>query len=119
METRALSLTPHELCAVVEATYDGLMERVRWSTNGRIGPWRELPLEVAQQSIDLLTSAYVKAFMELLDIEDQVETGFLSMFSIGDELMDAVCEITLANDWSEVPSHGSHVDCPVCDAIGA
>lgn len=109
-----IELTDNELTATIEALYDAIMLRVKWTVMPRYKQWRHLDYEVAQASINLLTAAYAKTTMALLDVRDQVHPSFLPMFQIPDDVWELLNGITKAASWDAAPIHQAH-DVKKCD----
>jgi hypothetical protein len=117
-----IEFTHQELCATIEALYDAIQSRARWSTqapNPGSGAfhWQSLDFEVARDAIDLLVAAYSKAVLTLRSWpEEMVHPDFLSLFGLPTEVWDLLAEITNAKGWDNVPRHDPdrEEDCPIC-----
>lgn len=118
MET-TLTLNAYELCALIEALYDSLLSRIKWTVQRkeRRTPdgWTSVDWMTAQATIDQLASAYAKAFMALKSIPDlDLDPNFEKTFTPPPELWDLLNQISLAQEWSQAPTHEIHDNCPVC-----
>lgn len=116
-----LQLTPDELCAFIEACRDALIRRVRWSTDPTASKWRALDYSVAQQSVNLLASAFAKAWMLLRDTipAPDLDPEFVTMFSLPPEFWNLAADITKADSWSDFPVH-DHIEdtsCAICSTL--
>lgn len=70
---QTLTLTPPEMTATAEATFESLIRRVRWSVwrrNPVPGGWSSLEYGIAQSCIDDLQKAYTKIMREVRNIKE-------------------------------------------------
>ena len=120
MNEITLILHPQELAATVEALYDALMQRMKWTLrrDERKTPegWPSVDYQTAQDLINQTASSLAKGMMALRELED-LHPEFEEMFSPSTDMWDLINEVTLATEWDHAPLHASHPEerkCPVC-----
>lgn len=118
MET-TLTLDVYELCALIEALYDGLLNRIKWTVrrNVRRTPdgWASVDWETAQSCIDQLAGCYTKAMLALKAVPDiDLDPDFERTFTPPPQLWEILNQISMARGWEQAPEHEIHSNCPVC-----
>lgn len=117
MNEVSLTLRPEELAATVEALYDALMRRMKWTLHRdvRMTPdgWGDLAFETAQEIINQLSASLAKAMMVLREYGD-LHPEFEEMFTPSQDVWDLIAQVTLAGAWEEAPVHPRHSSCDVC-----
>ncbi len=121
MEKISLELRPDELAGVIEALYDGILRRLRWSvyTDNDFKLWKSLELSIVQQVIDNFISAYSNAVMVYRDAGFRNADKFENLFVFKDEVWSLLADITTAETWDDIPKHAVHSpeSCDVCCAV--
>lgn len=116
-ENISLELRPEELAATVEALYDALMRRMKWTLQRdiRLTPdgWGDLKFDTAQEIVNQLSAALAKGMMALREL-DGLHPEFEEMFTPTEEMWDLIAQVTLASGWEEAPTHERHSSCELC-----
>lgn len=115
-----MRMSPSEICATVQALYDALMARVKWSVwrETRHGHWPTLEWETAQGQMVHLSGAYMEAMSAANKLED-LHPEFVGLFMPPPELWEMVNGLIMATSWDEAPTHGQHDNCDVCSRLRA
>ena len=115
-----LNVSDQEVASLIEALYDGLLRRTAWSLADHPSGWRSLDLSIAQKVTDSMMSAYINIVMTYREADIERDPAFDSAFTFGEEVMDMLHLITVADSWDDIPVHQPHTkagECAMCDEI--
>jgi hypothetical protein len=117
----SLEVSPDELASIIEALHDGVLRRIRWTSYADQGfeKWKKLDLEIVQQVINGMFSAYTKGVMTYRDADFTNRASFEDAFLWPDEVFDLLYGILDAESWDSVPNHRVHkpAECKVCYTV--
>lgn len=107
-----LTLTPSEMCSTIDALRSTMCNRLRWAITPN-HPFKTNDFIDVQMVIGELVAIYAKAMMAAKDT-DVVATSFFDYFTLTPEIWEVLDIISLAKDWSAMPSHPEGHQCELC-----
>jgi hypothetical protein len=118
-----VSIDEHQLAAIIEATHDALIKRVKWTVM-RESHWAALDYEVVRMSVGALAEAYTTFVFTARDLPPEAFHGeFFSVFGVTSDMWNLINAIVYGKGWENVPihphmpGHPSRPACGLCDAF--